>query len=107
MENEPIIKKLRRSGGQITRLISQWEQSGQSRRIFCKEHQIKPSTFHGWIARRKKQNPIDHQATPVFVPLQLNKQGREPFAEINFSNGISVSLFHSVPASYLRGLFHK
>ncbi len=107
MKNEPIIKKLRRSRGQVNELIAQWEQSGKSKSMFCNEHKVKHTTFHGWIARRKKHTSKPQKDISGFVSLQLNNEKRAPFAEINLSNGVCVSLFQSVSAGYLRELFHK
>ena len=107
MKNEPTLKKFRRSRGEVNQLIAQWEQSGQSKSKFCKEHKIKHTTFHGWIARRKKHASNPPKVISGFVSLKLHKEAHEPFAEINLSNGVCVSLFQSVPAGYLRELFHK
>ena len=50
--------------------IAQWERAGQSQRAFCAERSVALSTFQWW--RRKLRRSEDRQATPAFLPLDLN-----------------------------------
>ena len=48
------MKELSKDEKQI--LLSQWKESGKSAAMFCREKEIKPTTFYGWIKRGKKRD---------------------------------------------------
>ena len=38
------------------KLLAEWKESGKSAAMFCREKEIKPTTFYGWIKREKKES---------------------------------------------------
>ena len=42
---------MRRTEEQMQQVILQWQQSGKSKKAFCKEHNITSQTFHYWYKR--------------------------------------------------------
>jgi hypothetical protein len=109
MESTDIIIKPRfkRTKQEILALISQWQQSGQSKRVFCSEYQLNYYTFITWIhPKKKKKKKIRSSSgkTSGFIPLQVQKDNRTVFAEAKLHNGNSVLVYEFVPAVYLRSL---
>lgn len=41
----------RRTQEQMQQVILQWQQSGQSKKSFCRDHNITSQTFHYWYKR--------------------------------------------------------
>ncbi len=38
------------------KLLKEWKESGKNAAVFCREKEIRPTTFYGWIKREKKKN---------------------------------------------------
>ena len=38
------------------RLLKEWKESGKSAALFCREKEIRPTTFYGWIKRERKKS---------------------------------------------------
>jgi hypothetical protein len=55
MEAEVEKKRHRRSSQEITALIEEYRQSGQTRREFCQSHGLALSSFQSSIRRRRRQ----------------------------------------------------
>jgi phage tail protein X len=76
--------------------IAAWQTSGLSKKEFCRQRNIKYSTFHYWI----KRIISDQQPGFTEVPLQANA-GLGLF-EIIFPSGVRISLQNIPSASWLR-----
>ena len=56
MEAELEKKRRRRSSQEITALIEEYRQSGQTRREFCQSRGLALSSFHSSIRRRRQRS---------------------------------------------------
>ena len=54
------------------KLIVEWEESGKSRAMFCREKGIKPTTFCGWVRKFKKRESGFVQIRQVNKVIQIN-----------------------------------
>lgn len=50
-------------------LISGWQQSGLSQKLFCEHNGIRYHVFHYWYKRFRNSQAINNEAT--FIPLQI------------------------------------
>lgn len=71
-------------------LVELYRQSGKSRRAFCLEHGLNPSTFRYWVRRdQKKPEPSGGGFLPVNVSGPAFKAGS---VEICYPNGVRISV---------------
>ena len=92
----------------INQTISLWQQSGLSKNKFCRENNIKASTFHGWINRKKKHLHNTHASGFAAIDLKEETMKKnQPFAEIDFPDGVHINLLSVVSAPFLRALIRK
>ena len=88
---------MRRTQEQMRQVILQWEQSGQSKKAFCREHNITSQTFHYWYKRVRSKPACGFTEVNV-APM------RSKGCEVIFSSGTRI-IFHGEPsASWLREL---
>ena len=59
MEAELEKKRRRRSSQEITALIEEYRQSGQTRREFCQSHGLALSSFQSSIRRRRRSGKTE------------------------------------------------
>ena len=84
-------RRVRRSETEWQDLFARFEQSGQSREVFCAEQGVVLSSFIRWwkkLHQRLPQQPAMVEA-PVFVELGA---GREPHWEVELQLGAGVVL---------------
>jgi hypothetical protein len=65
MEAEVEKKRHRRSSQEITALIEEYRQSGQTRREFCQSHGLALSSFQSSIRRRRQQRSVKSERDPI------------------------------------------
>lgn len=104
MENRDNVQNVRLTTEQKKELISQWKQSGISRKKFSAEHQINYYTFMDWCYRFDKK-PAQKKVTN-FVELKVSSQPGS-FAEIKFTNGSAIVFYQPVTADYFQSLLKK
>ncbi len=87
-------------------VIENWQNSGQSQQLFCKENQIVYSNFHYWFKKYRAQH--EESSKEVFLPVQIKKpltSAPGPLVmELVLSNGHRLNFYQTVDASYLRAL---
>lgn len=72
-------------------LVQEYEVSGLSREVFCKQKEVSLNTFTYYRSQRLKQNrPVGEIKSP-FIELSLTPTTSDPFRLI-FPNGISLAL---------------
>src|SRR5690554_5567351 len=94
------------SAVQKQELIGQWQSSGKSQKQFCAERDLKYLTFVSWVCKHRKaeqEHKTNSKRRKNFTRLHIVNPA-VPFAEIKLSPQISISIFHSVDADYLRAL---
>lgn len=57
------------------RLITECHQSGLTDYEWCRQHNIKVSTFYTWVHRLKQRGEID---TPAVIPMVVRKEPEQP-----------------------------
>jgi transposase-like protein len=89
METEPTqpTKRVMRRYSREAReqFIEAWKDSGQTRQVFCDEHNIHPTTFSGWLKRAKAQPPKG------FAEVELPQASAVPI-EVHLPNGMRIDV---------------
>lgn len=65
-------------------MITDWRKSGKSKRLYCREHGINPSTFYYWFSRVKKEE----EEAVGFVTIE--KPVPNKTIEITYPNGVRL-----------------
>ncbi len=69
-------------------LIEQWQESNQSQKDFCQEHEIKLATFHYW---QKKYRQREQDNRSGFIPKEISSSGAR-VVEIRYPKGMILQL---------------
>jgi hypothetical protein len=69
-------------------LIEKWQQSDQTQKDFCREHDLKLATFHYWQKRFRKQ---DKEEPSGFIPMEISSSYARA-VEIRYPNGVIIQL---------------
>jgi hypothetical protein len=78
--------------------INEWQQSGLSKKAFCRQHNITYQTFHYWYKR------LSVSAVPGFTEIKVADPIRSNGHEIIFPSGARM-IFHGEPSvNWLREL---
>lgn len=78
-------------------LVDEWEQSGMSKKQFCQERNIAPSTFYYWCKKKSEVND--------FMPVKIKEEAVESSStEVVFPTGARVIFHKGVTASFLKSL---
>jgi len=96
-------------------LVEQWQASNQSKKTFCKAHQLNATTFHYWIQKYNLSRVEDSTSIQdnsfvtlsVSEPPQKTDQLEESFdegIELNYPNGVHLRLNGPLSISYLSSL---
>ena len=88
---------MRRTQEQMQQVILQWQQSGQSKKAFCREHNITSQTFHYWYKR------IGPNSTSGFSQVNVESIRNRGF-EVIFSSGTRIVFNGEPSACWLREL---
>ena len=93
---------------QIRLLVKRWRASGKTQKVFCEENNLNYNTFISWLNKSKKgmtkKNKTFSSATG-FTEVKL-KATTTPFVQLNLKEGLSVNIFHSVSADFIRSLIY-
>ena len=100
MENQNNIHKGWRTREQKEELILQWQQSGKSRKEFCKDEGLNYNSLVTWGKQIRDKKP--HEFTEV--KLQTRS---DIFAQVHLPGGIKIDFYQSLPAEYFQSLFRK
>jgi transposase-like protein len=68
--------------------IRTWESSGQTRKAFCSEHGLNPSTLDYWRTRLNKKNSSVEK--PAFVALPVTSEETSETLELRLPHGVSL-----------------
>jgi hypothetical protein len=83
--NTSPVKRRRRSSAEVAALLSAFEQSGQSMRDYCRQHQISVSNFSGLLRRHAGKHSsaralpaVEHHAsaTTALLPVEIVEDRR-------------------------------
>ena len=80
----------------MTNLVEQWQEAGQPKKEFCKQHGISIAKFDYW---RRKQNELqspNHPTAPfleITQELMEEKFQRKAIVELNFPSGLCLKIY--------------
>lgn len=78
-------------------IIEKWEDSGLTKKEFCKQQGMAPSVFYYWYNKYKTQD------TPAgFVPIKIKNTTKADQLEIHYPNGVKLKLSSDISPSLLR-----
>lgn len=70
---------------QMFAMVSDWQQSGLSQKLFCEQNGIRYHVFHYWYKRFRDSQAVNKEAT--FIPLQI-----KPLQTVSANAGIELLL---------------
>lgn len=71
---------------QILAMITDWQQSGLSKKRYCAENGINEATFYYWFSR-SKENDISSGGF-----IAMDKTGRKGDVEVIYPNGVRIKV---------------
>jgi hypothetical protein len=88
---------MKRTSSQMQEICLQWEQSGESRRAFCKQHNIAYQTFNYWYKRmtNKEGSGFSQISVPAITISSM---------ELTFPSGARITFQAEPSVSWLREL---
>ena len=104
-------KYTRHSKSKIFDILRRFNNSGLSRRQFCRNEGLVPSTFYNW--KKKYSDELNHTNSytgkPAFIPLRLKENDNKASVnaspiEISFPNGIQIRCTSEINFDDLRKL---
>jgi hypothetical protein len=78
--------------------IKEWQESGLSKKAFCRDRKIASQTFHYWL---KKLSP---EAPSGFAEVKLLPPGQSGAFELTFPSGTRMTFQGEPSVSWLREL---
>ena len=82
-----------RKAEEMFALVEEWEESGQTQKVFCQEQGVKVGTFAYWL-RKKRQ---ERESTGGFLPVRVRQDsGVEP-VEVIYPNGVRMRVSQTDP----------
>jgi len=83
-----------RKAEEMFALVEEWENSGQTQKVFCQEQGIKLGRFAYWL-RKKRQNG---ESIGGFLPIRVSppSQMAEPI-ELVYPNGVRMRVWQTEP----------
>jgi hypothetical protein len=101
------VNNVNRSVTEKKRLLSEWEKSTLTMKIFCEQRQISVNGLKAWIkqfdiGRKRKSTKRSPDAFIALVPERLNTI--VPFAEYQLPDNSKLTINHPVSASFFKEL---
>lgn len=98
MQSQPDVQE------RMFQLIEQWQQSGDTQKVFCQEQSIKYHVFHYWYKRYREQHADPQNNGSSFVKLQIAKPASAGSVEIYYPGGVHIIFHEPVSSNYLKAL---
>lgn len=93
---------------EMAELYAKWQQSGKTKKAFCKEEGIMSTTFHYWVKKLQAPGPMAKKKKAAFTPLVFPQNtlpnGKQPVMRINFNAAVSIDFYDMVDAGYIKSL---
>jgi transposase-like protein len=98
MQNNQEVKK------QMFTFIGQWENSSQSQKAFCHEHDVRYHVFHYWLKRYRQDHQGKKGKPSSFVKLQVTQSASTQHAELILPDGKRLVFHEPVGSDFLKSL---
>lgn len=85
-------------------LISQWQQSGLSQKLWCERNDTAYSTFQYWYRRFRSAAAAGQEPAEDFVPLMIDTAAASGWCELITAAGNRLVFHQPVSAGFLRTL---
>ena len=93
--------KHRRSSSEVTRLVSEYQESGLSQRAFAESKGVPMSTVSGWVRRLRKRASSRAQPSSLVPVVSKAAAPRPSVIRVDLPCGRRVEVPWEVPASTL------
>ncbi len=96
---------MRNSERKMFSLIKKWQDSGLSKKEFCKQQDIATQTFHYWSKKYKQaQSSLENG----FIPIEVNQVQEIARDEIQifYPNGVKLTFSEDLSFSKIRALIN-
>jgi predicted acetyltransferase len=100
MRNNQQVKE------QMFSYIGQWENSNQSQKSFCLEHNIPYYVFHYWLKRYRENQQGKKDKPASFVKLQITQSSMVAHAELILPDGKRLVFHQPVGSDFLKSLIN-
>ncbi len=98
MQNNQEVKE------QMFLHIGQWENSNQSQKTFCLQHNIRYYVFHYWLKRYREDHQGKKGKPTSFVKLKVTQSARIAHAELVLPDGKRLLFHEPVSSDFLKSL---
>jgi hypothetical protein len=98
MENQSLQKK----SHDMTEIIRQWEQSGQSQKSFCQSRNIAHSKFYYWLKKVRARQIPENQTD--FIAVRIDQARNTGDLDIQYPNGVILKLHTPIDLGMVRAL---
>ncbi len=86
---------------QYLEMVSQWQQSGLSQKVYCASHNIRYHVFHYWY----KVYRTEHQSSGSFLPVKITPVQSLDQITVRGVNGIEIQFpFSDQAAGFIKQL---
>ena len=99
METVSNVEKKWRTRLEKDEFISQWKQSGKSRRVFCQEHGLNYNSFITWNKEQKSKLKTEAGFSEITV-----QNSERLFAQIHLSEQKRIDLYQPLSSEFIRSL---
>ena len=99
METVSNIEKKWRTRLEKDELISQWKQSGMSRKVFCDEQGLNYNSFITWDNEKKSKLKAGSGFSEITV-----QSSERLFAQIHLSEQKRIDLYQPLSSEFIRSL---
>lgn len=95
---------------EMRQLYNRWLESGQGKSVFATEHGIIRTTFYYWVKKFQRQDliPSTSERARGFSLLSVQDNSifsnRQAAVRVNFPSGITLDLYGTVEACFLKAL---
>jgi len=91
---------------QMFNMLTHWQQSGISQKLYCEQHGIRYHVFHYWY-KRFRGSQADSKKEGTFIPVQIKPSvAAEKNADIELllANGTRVLFYQPVSADFIKAI---
>jgi len=91
---------------QMFNMLTHWQQSGISQKLYCEQHGIRYHVFHYWY-KRFRDGQADSKKDGTFIPLQIKPPvtaGKNAGIELLLTDGRRLLFHQPVSADFIKAI---